>query len=104
MSTKDDALIEKMNDVFFDAVEQSADYETAMRRALAVARKQILEEAALAVDDRERELSALIERGKGEHGKPGYVVDATWNSWLGQRVAYENASRVIRSLHPGAAQ
>jgi hypothetical protein len=30
-----------------------------------------------------RNYEALFEAGKGEHGKPGYVTDATWSAWSG---------------------
>jgi hypothetical protein len=56
MTTKDDALIEKMLDEFY----VDTDFD-GMRAALAVARKAILEEAAAWHDDRRRHTPDAFE-------------------------------------------
>jgi len=44
------------------------------------------------------EFDRLIESGKGEHGKPGYVTDAVWHSWSGKSSALNSIASAIRAM------
>jgi hypothetical protein len=57
-----------------------------------------LEKAAKVADKEAATYDALIEQGKGEHGKSGYVRDGTWNSWLGKYSIAMSIAATIRAL------
>ena len=62
------------------------------------ARAEAMEEVETIVAHQLREYDALIENGKGEHGKPGYIRDHIWDSWNGKVFALQETIRRIRSL------
>lgn len=60
--------------------------------------KATAEKCAEVADSAASEYDKLIDSGKGEHGKPGYVTDATWNYWIGKHNALSSLATAIRSL------
>lgn len=56
-----------------------------------------LERAAGIADGAAAEFDRLIEDGKGEHGKPGYVTDAVWHSWYGKLSALNSVASALRA-------
>lgn len=59
---------------------------------------EAIEAAAKIADAEEADNAALIAKGKGKHGEPGYVRDDVWNRWYAYRLAAEIAARKIRAL------
>lgn len=57
-----------------------------------------LERAAGIADGAAAEFDRLIEDGKGEHGKPGYVTDAVWHSWYGKLSALNSIASALRAM------
>jgi hypothetical protein len=77
--------------------------ETALdvyRAAVPLIEAAVLEKAAKVADKEAATYDALIEQGKGEHGKPGYVRDDTWNSWLGKYSIAMSIASDVRALKP----
>ena len=72
--------------------------DDALADLLTRSRNEALEEAARIADEHERDMISLIDKGKGEHGKPGYVRDSTWDAWQGKRFAAAAIARAIRAL------
>lgn len=67
--------------------------------ALAIARAILAERerCAKVAQDAADEHYMIIKAGKGEHGKPGYVADAVWHSWVGRHGALSSIAAAIRS-------
>ena len=54
------------------------------------------ERCAKVAQDAADEHYMIIKAGKGEHGKPGYVTDSVWNSWIGRHGALSSIAAAIR--------
>lgn len=55
--------------------------------------------AALAVvEGRAKEYEALLDKGKGQHGQPGYVRDSTWDNWQGHHSEASQTATLLRAL------
>jgi dihydroxyacetone kinase len=72
--------------------------KTVLTAVTPLIRAAALEEAAKVADKEAATYDALIEQGKGEHGKPGYVRDDTWNSWLGKYSIAMSIASDVRAL------
>jgi hypothetical protein len=44
------------------------------------------------------ELERMIDKGQGEHGKPGYVREAIWHAWHGRLSALRSARHQLPAL------
>lgn len=61
------------------------------------------ERAAMVCDAKAREWNGLLEGGKGEYGKTGYVRDDTWKAWITSEHAARSLASAIRSTLPTPA-
>lgn len=85
-------------------LDSREDFRESARAALSAmpspdrARAEAIEECAKVCEWRGAQFAALIAAGKGEHGRPGYVRDAAWLSWMEKREMCRELVDRIRSL------